>query len=84
MIVFFSKRSGAKRVAMLQDMLQRLAEGGVEMVVLTFNSNHTVRKALGIYLISNQTTDYLDSIVKKSVENCWLVYQGKLQTGSAT
>lgn len=38
---------GAKRVAMLQTMLQRLSDSGLEMVVLTFNSSHTVRKALG-------------------------------------
>jgi hypothetical protein len=31
----------------LRDMLQRLADGGVETVVLTFNSSHTVQKALG-------------------------------------
>ena len=38
---------GAQRVAMLQAMLQNLSDSGVETVVLTFNSSHTVRKALG-------------------------------------
>ena len=38
---------GAKRVAMLHAMLQDLSDSGIQMVVLTFNSSHTVRKALG-------------------------------------
>ncbi len=38
---------GAKRVAMLHAMLQQLADSGIQMTVLTFNSSHTVRKALG-------------------------------------
>ena len=38
---------GAQRVAMLRAMLQNLSDSGVETVVLTFNSSHTVRKALG-------------------------------------
>ena len=38
---------GAKRVLMLQTMLQSLSDSKVQIVVLTFNSSHTVRKALG-------------------------------------
>ena len=38
---------GAKRVAMLHAMLQDLSDSGIQMAVLTFNSSHTVSKALG-------------------------------------